>query len=59
MPDLKLIVKGIPKEAEGPVMLHIEKVLRQMGYSAEVYKETKPDDSKLRSLMTVEQRAKL
>lgn len=40
-------------------MLAMEKMLRGMGIPAEVLKETMPDDSKLRSRMTPEERSKL
>ena len=47
--------------AQGPALLALEKDLRQRcpGKWIEVFKEAKGDDSKLRSQMTVEQRAKL
>lgn len=51
--------KGIPAAVQGHAMLMFEKCLREAGVPAEVFKETMADDSKLRSLMTVEQRAKL
>ena len=51
--------KGIPSEAQGVVMLAMEKALREMGIPAEVFKHARPDDSKLRSLMTVEERKRL
>ena len=51
--------KEIPADAQGRVMLAAEKMLRQMGVKAECYKATKPDDSKLRRFMTIEERAKL
>jgi len=50
---------GIPSDAQGIVLLAMEKSLRQMGLPAEVYKRTLPDDSKLRLKMTTEERAKL
>ena len=50
---------GIPADEQGRVLLQMEKTLRERGMPAEVYKPTRPDDSKLRSLMTVEERAKL
>jgi hypothetical protein len=37
----------------------MEKWLRSDGLKAEVFKETMADDSKLRRMMTVEQRSKL
>lgn len=53
--------KGVPIEAQGPALLAFEKHLRALtdGALVEVFKETKADDSKLRSAMTPEQRAKL
>ena len=62
MTDYHVIVKfgkGIPNDLQGVVMLAMEKSLRERGVPAEVFKETMPDDSKLRRLMTVEERAKL
>ncbi len=50
---------GIPSDAQGVVMLRLEKMLREMGLPAEVFKATKEDDSKLRRSMTVLERAKL
>lgn len=51
----------IPPSAQGPALLSLEKELRKLcpGKWIEVFKEAKGDDSKLRSQMTVEQRAKL
>ena len=53
--------KDIPSEIQGPAMLDFEKKLRSLapGLWIEVFKEAKGDDSKLRALMTKEQRAKL
>lgn len=50
---------GVPADAQGRVMLQMEKSLREMGVPAEVYKATQEDDSKLRRSMTEEQRARL
>ncbi len=50
---------GIPSDVQGVCMLRLEKMLREMGLPAEVFKATKPDDSKLRRSMTVLERAKL
>ncbi len=50
---------GIPNEYQGKVMMAMERSLRELGVPAEVFKETLGDDSKLRVLMTPEQRAKL
>lgn len=64
-PDpLHVIVKfgnGISSAIQGPALLEFERTLRRIadGLWIEVFKETKGDDSKLRTLMTPEQRAKL
>lgn len=52
---------GVPITVQGPALLALEKDLRQRcpGKWIEVFKEAKGDDSKLRSQMTAEQRAKL
>jgi hypothetical protein len=58
----QIIVKfgaGIKSYVQGPVMLAMEKSLREQGIPAEVLKDTMPDDSKLRSKMTVAERGKL
>lgn len=62
IPDHHVIVyfgSAIPASAQGDVMLAMEKSLRLKGIPAEVFKETMGDDSKLRRMMTPEQRAKL
>lgn len=63
LPDLHVIVKfgkGIPVDAQAVALLAFEKSLRQIsGKRAEVFKETRGDDSRLRALLTPEQRAKL
>lgn len=51
--------RSIPPDAQGVVMLAMERSLREAGIPAEVFKRTKEDDSKLRRSMTPEQRAKL
>ncbi len=51
--------KGIPSDAQGVVLLQMEKSLREMGIPAEVFKPTREDDSKLRRNMTELERAKL
>lgn len=60
---LKVVVKfdqGIPLEAQGEVLLALEKNLRKVtGLDCRVYKDLMGDDSKLRRFMTIEQRAKL
>lgn len=49
-----------PSNLEGPALLAFERVLReQLKVPAKVFKETMADDSKLRSMMTPEERAKL
>jgi hypothetical protein len=50
---------GIPADLQSISMLRMEKLLRELGVAAEVYKETAPDDSRLRRSMTKEQRDKL
>jgi len=50
---------GIPASTQGEVMLDLEKMLRARGLPAEVYCDTKGDDSKLRRVMTPEQRNRL
>jgi hypothetical protein len=63
LPDNNVIVRfagNIPVEYHGPAMLALEKHLRQIsGLRVEVFKEARGDDSRLRALMTTEQRAKL
>ena len=65
LPDLHVVVqfgKGIPGSVQGAAMLAFEKTLRDMtGHELwiEVFKEAKGDDSKLRAMMTTEERAKL
>ena len=54
--------KAIPSEIQGSAMLAFEKKLRELSGNnlwIEVFKEAKGDDSKLRAMMTREQRAKL
>ena len=63
LPDFHVQVsfgKGISSDAQGRAMLAFEKYLRELTRGpVEVFKETMGDDSKLRVLMTKEQRAKL
>ena len=62
IPSHHIIVKfgnGIPSDAQSVAMFRMEKMLREMGIPAEVFKETKADDSKLRRNMTQEQRQNL
>jgi hypothetical protein len=52
--------KGIPYDVRCAEMLAVERRLRQAsGVRVEVFGETRGDDSKLRAMMTEEQRAKL
>ena len=50
---------GVLPEVRGTAMLAMEQRLWSLGVEAEVVQETRPDDSKLRSLMTVEERDRL
>ena len=64
MSDLHVTVKfgkGVPSEIQGTAMLAFETFLRDLspGLWIEVFKEAKGDDSKLRAMMTDEQRAAL
>lgn len=67
MPELKPLhveVKfgsAIPGEVQGKALLEFERLLRAMmpGKWIETFKENKGDDSKLRMMMTKEERAKL
>lgn len=51
--------KLIPPDLQGRVLLQMERTLREGGVSAEVFKRTMADDSKLRLRMTEEERTKL
>lgn len=54
--------KSIPSDIQGSAMLAFERKLRELSGGnlwIEVFKEAKGDDSKLRAMMTKEQRAKL
>lgn len=52
--------RDIPNAAQRSTLLAFEKLLRNStGLDIQVFKDAKGDDSKLRSLMTAEQRAKL
>ena len=62
--DLHVIVhfgKGVPIDVQGVALLDFERKLRTLmdGAIVEVFKETKGDDSRLRALMTPEQRNRL
>src|SRR6185369_13481477 len=63
LPDHHVIVKfgaGIPVDERGKTLLQMERDLRQKtGLRVEVFQEARGDDSRLRALMTPEQRAKL
>lgn len=63
LPDHHVIVKfgkGIPADARSVALMAMERGLRVVtGERIEVFQEAKGDDSKLRALMTTEQRAKL
>ena len=50
---------GIPSDALAKAMFDMELALRRQGIPAEVLKETAPDDSKLRNVMTLEMRKSL
>ena len=51
---------GIPPSVQGIVLLNLEKELRKLtGLDCRVYKDLMGDDSKLRVMMTQEQRDKL
>lgn len=51
--------KAIPPDLQGRVLLGMERMLRENGVPAEVFKRTMADDSKLRLRMTEEERQKL
>ena len=63
IPDLHVLVrfgKGVPAMVQARGMMAFEaEVRRASGVRAEVFCEAKGDDSKLRSLMTPDQRARL
>lgn len=50
---------AISGEDQGRLLLAWEKLSREMGIRAELFKETKADDSKLRIMMTPAERKKL
>lgn len=53
---------GIPGAIQGPALLDFERRLRELSDNklwVEVFKQIKGDDSKLRIMMTPEERAKL
>lgn len=52
--------KDVPIDARGTAMMAMERRLRDVtGLNCEVFMESRGDDSRLRSEMTAEQRAKL
>jgi len=52
--------KGIAHDAQGVALLDMERTLRRLtGLDCRVFKELKGDDSKLRIMMTEDQRNKL
>ena len=62
LPEYHVIMKwgsGFGAEIQGRTMLALEKMLRELGMPAEVFKETAADDSRLRRSMTKEQRERL
>lgn len=62
-PGLQVLVKfpaGVPTEAQGPALLHMEMELRDAtGLDVRVVKQLQGDDSKLRVMMTPAMRDKL
>lgn len=50
---------GIPGPAQAKVMFDMELTLQKLGHDVRVFKETMGDDSKLRVLMTPEERDRL
>lgn len=63
MKGLEVVVKfaaGIPTAAQGPALMHMEAELRRAtGLDVRVVKDLMGDDSKLRRMMTIEQRDSL
>lgn len=51
--------KDVPPDLQGRALLYMERMLREHGVPAEVFKRTAPDDSKLRLRMTDDERRKL
>lgn len=50
---------GVPSMEQAKVMFDMELALQRMGHDVRVLKETMGDDSKLRVMMTAEERDKL
>lgn len=62
LPTHHVIVRfgsGIDIDFQGRALLAFEKWMRERGVKAEVFKESTPDDSKLRLAMTPEKRMTL
>ncbi len=63
LPPFHVVVSfgsGIPADAQGPVMMQMERTLRERtGFDIRVLKQTMQDDSKLRRSMTSEERKNL
>ena len=62
MERTKVLVKfgsAIPGTVQAKIMFDMELSLQKMGYDVRVEKETMGDDSKLRIMMTQEERDKL
>ena len=51
--------EGVPSEAQGPALMEFEKNLRKTGLDIRVFKERMGDDSKLRIMMTKQERERL
>ena len=51
--------RGIPGEVQAKMMFDMELALQKLGHDARVLKETMGDDSKLRILMTPDERDRL
>lgn len=63
IPALHTLVRfgsSVPVDARNAALMEFERVLRRLsGERIEVFQERRGDDSKLRALMTEQQRAKL
>ena len=57
--SLPVFGSGVPSDLQGVALLAMERLLREAGCPAEVFKHTMADDSKLRRSMTKEEREKL
>ena len=51
--------KSFTSEQQGEILLQTERACRDRGLDVRVLKETMPDDSKLRRLMTLKERENL